>query len=42
MKKMILLPDEERVTQWYNVMTDMPGGMLVWFVVSQAAMRAAW
>src|SRR3990167_8425015 len=27
MKKRILLPDEERVTQWYNVMADMPGGM---------------
>ncbi|PKN16710.1 MAG: TrpB-like pyridoxal-phosphate dependent enzyme, partial [Deltaproteobacteria bacterium HGW-Deltaproteobacteria-3] len=27
MKKRILLPDEERITQWYNVMADMPGGM---------------
>lgn len=27
MKKSILLPAEDRITQWYNVMTDMPGGM---------------
>ncbi|MHB1015119.1 MAG: TrpB-like pyridoxal phosphate-dependent enzyme, partial [Desulfurivibrionaceae bacterium] len=27
MEKRILLPAEERITQWYNVMPDMPGGM---------------
>ena len=28
MKKMILLPDSERITQWYNVMPDIPNGMM--------------
>ena len=28
MKKRILLPDEERITAWYNVMPDIPNGIL--------------
>jgi len=28
MKKMIFLPDNERVSQWYNVMPDIPNGMM--------------
>lgn len=28
MKKRILLPDDERITQWYNVIPDIPNGML--------------
>jgi len=28
MNKRILLPDDERITQWYNVMPDIPNGIL--------------
>jgi len=28
MKKRILLPDDERITQWYNVIPDIPNGLL--------------
>jgi len=28
MKKRILLPDEDRITQWYNVIPDIPNGVM--------------
>lgn len=28
MKKRIMLPEDERITQWYNVMPDIPNGLL--------------